>query len=252
MGGHLAHRADDQGLEPRGGQQAVHLRVEQRRIQRDQQVGLAVGHLVGQHLLGVQRRVVDDHAAGLQHREKADQVVRRVGQEQAYVHARAHAQRLQALGGAGHQLAELAVAEQPAHEVDRGAVGKAGDGVVEDAVDRADVDRVVPTQVGRVGVDPGGGGLHGRLLVAGAGRAGFRAQFCAQPPAWNGLILARIGRPVATGLRANPRSPGRHPGAGGGDDHVAKTTKTGAQCRLGRGRFDDLPRRHPDQGDPTP
>ncbi|MCY1504929.1 hypothetical protein D9M68_391170 [compost metagenome] len=152
---HLGEVADDELLQPRLAEHGGHLRVQRRQVERDEEVGLAVLDLVLEHLRRIERRVVDHRAARLQHAEQRDQVVRRVGQEQAHVHAGAHAQDLQPLGRAVDQRAELAVVQPLAHEVDGRPVGKTGHGVGQDLLDRGGRDRVVPRHAFGVGSQPG-------------------------------------------------------------------------------------------------
>ena len=152
---HLAEVADDQALQPRLAEHAGHVRVQRRQVQREQQVGLAVADLVLEHLGGVQRRVVDHRAAGLEDGEEGDHAVRRVRQVDADMHAGPDAELLQALGGAVGHRAQLAVAQALAHELDRRPVGPLRHGVVEDLLQRRRFDLDVPAHARGVGLDPG-------------------------------------------------------------------------------------------------
>jgi hypothetical protein len=96
---HLGHVADDELLQARLAEHRRHLRVERREVERDHHVAAAVADLVLEHLCGVERRVVDDRAARLQHAEEGDHVVRRVRKVEADVDAWPDAECLQALGG---------------------------------------------------------------------------------------------------------------------------------------------------------
>ena len=124
-GRELREFADDQRLEPRLRQQSLHLREQRGEIERDENVGAAVLDLVFEHALGVERRIVDDDAAGFHHAEERDHVMRRVGQIEADMHAGADAELLQARGEAVGQRVQLGVADAPAHEFERRQVGEA-------------------------------------------------------------------------------------------------------------------------------
>jgi hypothetical protein len=71
-------------------------------------------------------------AAGLEHAEEGDDVVRRVGQVQAHVHAGAHAQPLKARRGAVGELLQPAIAVFATHELERRALAPLGRRVVEE------------------------------------------------------------------------------------------------------------------------
>src|SRR3546814_16410158 len=73
---------------------------------RDHDVGLAVLDLVAQLAFGIERAVVHHPAAGLEDGEEADHVMRRVGQEQADMHAGTDAELLEALGGPVDQVGD--------------------------------------------------------------------------------------------------------------------------------------------------
>src|SRR4029077_12323712 len=94
MGAQFGQVSHHQFLQPRLAEHCRHLRIERCDIERDEEVGAAVLDLVLQHRGGVERRVVDLRAAGLQHGEKRDDVVRRVRQIQADMDAWLHAKLL--------------------------------------------------------------------------------------------------------------------------------------------------------------
>ena len=111
----VGDRAHDQLLQPRLALHARYLRVQRRDIERNQDVGLGVADLELELAVGIERAVVDDAAAGLEHAEEGDEVVRRVGQVETDVDAGLHAQFLEAGRGAvggflvvlvGHHLVE--------------------------------------------------------------------------------------------------------------------------------------------------
>ena len=57
----------------------------------------------------VERRIIDDRAAGFQHAEEGDDIVGRVRQKEADMHARPDAELLEARGGAVRQRLEFRV-----------------------------------------------------------------------------------------------------------------------------------------------
>ena len=102
----------------------------------------------------LQRRVIDDRAARLQDAEEGDDVVRGVGQEEADMHAGAHAELLKAGGGAVGERLELRVADSPVHELQRRKRTEALGGSIQHALNGRDVERRVPPDAGRIRFDP--------------------------------------------------------------------------------------------------
>ena len=151
---HLGEIADHQRLQPRGIEQARHLRIEQREIERDHNVGLAVLDLVLQHLGGIERRVVDHRAARLQHAEEADEIVRRIGQVEPDMDPRSDAEHLEAFGGAAGERVELAVADAPSHEFDRRLIRPLRRGILQDLLHGHDRNLGIPAHARRIGLDP--------------------------------------------------------------------------------------------------
>src|SRR6516225_3333410 len=127
---HLGQIAHNQLLQPRLAEHRRHLWVERGEIERDDKIGAAVLDLVLKYLSGIERRVVDDSAAGLQHTEKRNNVVWCVWEVQANVDARLHAELLQSARRSVGKPAKFAVSKPPADEVDRGAIRPFGDGVI--------------------------------------------------------------------------------------------------------------------------
>ena len=120
MAGKLGEIADHEMFHAGLAQQMAHLGIERGKIERDENVGLAVLDLVLEHALGVERGIVDDRAARPEHAEESDRVMRRIGEIEPDMHARFHAQRLKALGGAIGERIELRVSDLAAHEIERG------------------------------------------------------------------------------------------------------------------------------------
>ena len=151
---HLGDVADDELAQPRRAEHHRHLRIERRQVEREDEVGAAVLDLVFQHLRRVERRVIDDRAAGFEHAKECDHVVRRIRQVQPDVNPRADAQALQPLGRAVGLVLKLAVAQASAHEFERRLVRPLRRGVVEDARHRQRLDRDVPAHSLGVRMNP--------------------------------------------------------------------------------------------------
>lgn len=154
LGRHLSHVAHDQFLEPGVFQQLRHLRIEAYEIERHQKVCFAVLDLVLQHLLRIERRIIDDRPACFQDSEQADEVVRRVGQIQTDVNAGLHAEFLKAMGRAVRKIIELAIGNLPAHEIDRRMIREIRRGFFKKLLHRDKRDIGIPLHSGRIGFDP--------------------------------------------------------------------------------------------------
>src|SRR5262249_61698604 len=94
-------------------------------------------------------------AAGLQHRVVTDDEIGRVGQAEPDLHARPHPQRLEPLRRALGQPPDLGIAVALAQELDAGPLGKARDGVVEQAFPQLFARGPPPTTISRGGSPPG-------------------------------------------------------------------------------------------------
>src|SRR5215831_12530460 len=105
---------DDQLLQPGLAEHCHHLRIERCHIQRDEEVGAAVLDLVLQLLGGVERRVVDDSAAGLENSEQAEKVVRRVGQLEPNMTPRVDPKLLETFVLTVRYIVEFSVRDLPA------------------------------------------------------------------------------------------------------------------------------------------
>ena len=116
---------------------------------------------------GVERRIVDDHAARLEDAEEGDHGMGRVGHVEADMHAGSDAELLEARGGAVGQRVEFDVAHAPVHELQRRAVAEPAGRSFQNALKRAGLDRRVPA-------DAGGIRLYPRLSVH---ALAFPAQF---------------------------------------------------------------------------
>jgi hypothetical protein len=71
------------------------------------------------------------------------------------MYARLHAEPLEPPSCAVHVVAELAITEALAHELDRGPIRPFRDGVIENLLHRRRSDVDVPAHAGGVGLDPG-------------------------------------------------------------------------------------------------
>ncbi len=152
---HLAQIADHQFLQTRGAEQRVHLRIQRRQIERDDDIGLAIVDLVRQHLFRVERRVIDHGAAGFQHTEKTDHVVRSVGQVEPDMHTRLDPQLLESLGGAVSQLFQFTVAYFASHEIQRRMIGPFRRRIIQNLRHRHHGKFCIPAYAGRVRFYPG-------------------------------------------------------------------------------------------------
>ena len=146
-GRHLGEFADDQRFEPRRSEQLLGLRIERGDVETDEDVGLAVFDLRLERRQRVQGRVVDDHAARLQHAEKGDDIVRRVGKEEADMHARPDAELLEAGRGAVRERVELRVGHALVHEIERGPRAEALRGCLQNALYGRELERRVLAHV---------------------------------------------------------------------------------------------------------
>ena len=149
-GQEAAHGADHDLLEAGVHEPTGDLGVHGLDVERHHDRGPGILDLARDLALGVQRIVVDDRTAGLEHREEADHVVRAVRQEQTDPHARLDAELLEALGGPIYQLADLPVARLSTEEVETGPVGPSGDSVVEQLEQRPRRHVEVPDETVRI------------------------------------------------------------------------------------------------------
>ena len=123
------------------------MRIERSEVETDKDVGLAVFDLQLERRQRVQGRIVDDCAACLQHPEKSDDVMRRVGKEETDVHARPDAELLEAGRGAVRKRVDLRVGQALVHEVERGPRAEALRGLLQHALYGRELKRRVLTHV---------------------------------------------------------------------------------------------------------
>ena len=152
---HLGELANDQGFQPRRSEQLFRLRIDRREVERDEDFGLAVFDLELERAQRVQGRIVDDRAAGFQHAEKGDDVVGRVGHEDADVHARPNTELLKSRGGAVRERVQFRIGYLLVHELKRRERAKSLGGRFEDALHRREFERRVPAHARRIGLQPG-------------------------------------------------------------------------------------------------
>ena len=146
-GRHLCEFADDQRLETRRGEELLGLRIERGDVETDEDVGLAVFDLQLERRQRVQRRIVDDCAAGPQHAEKSDDIVRRVGKEETDMHAGLNAELLEAGRRAVRKRIELRVGYALVHEIERRLGAEALRGCLQNALHGRELERRVPAHV---------------------------------------------------------------------------------------------------------
>ena len=146
----LGEFADDEPLQPRRGQELLRLRVERGDVEGDEHVRLAVLDLEFEGPQRIERRIVDDRAAGLQHAEKGNRIMRGVRQIEADVHARPDAELLEARRRPVGERFELRVGDPLVHELQRGKRAEAPRRVGENALRWLGLDRQVPADAGGV------------------------------------------------------------------------------------------------------
>ena len=154
-GRHLGEFADDEFFEAGRCEQLLGLGIERGEVERHQDVGLAVIDLELERGERVQGGIVDDRAAGFEHAEEGDDILGRVGQEEADMHARADAELLEPRGGAVRQRLQFRVGDPLAHELERRLGAEPLGGVVEHALHRREVERRVRAHLRRKGLHPG-------------------------------------------------------------------------------------------------
>ena len=146
-GRHLGELADDQRFETGRSEQFLGLRIERGDVETDKDVGLAVFDLQLERRQRVQGRVVDDDAASLQHAEKSDDVVGRVGEEETDMDARPDAELLEAGRRAVRERVELRVSRALVHEIERWPRAEALRGLLQHALYGRELERRVPAHV---------------------------------------------------------------------------------------------------------
>ena len=151
---HLREFANDQRFEAGRSEQFLRLRIERGEVERDEDVGLAVIDLRLERRQRVQRRVVDDRAARLQHAEERNDVMGRVGQVEPDMDAGLNSELLEARRRAVRERVELRVGRPLVHEVERRLWAEALGGLLQDALHGRELERRVPAHVRRIGLQP--------------------------------------------------------------------------------------------------
>ena len=222
----VGDRAHDQLLEPRLAAHGGHLRIERRDIQGDQDVGFRIADLVLEFTRRIERAVIHHHAAGLEHAEEGDDVVGRVGQVEAHLHARLHAKFLESGGSlVGRQLV-IPEGHHLVEEIGEGPVAVLGAAVLEGLVDGLLRNIELPLHARRVAllprivrhccgppcadyVRPGAGGSSWRLRER-VGRNTRRHRPCGNPGRHRAAAPRRWWRRPAGRQSARPVSKPRH------------------------------------------
>ena len=150
----VGDRAHDQLLQPCLAAHRGHLGVERGDVEGHQNVGLGIADLVLELAGGVERAVVDDDAAGLEHAEEGDDVVRGVGQVEADMDAGFHAQLLEAGGGPVGGLLVVAEGHHLVEEVGERPVAILGAAILEGLVDGLARNLELPLHAGRIALLP--------------------------------------------------------------------------------------------------
>ena len=150
----VGDRAHDQLLEPRLAAHRRHLRVERRDVERHQDVGLRIADLELELARGIERAVVHHPAAGLQHAEEGDDVVRRVGQIEADIDAGLDAQLLEAGRGLVRRFLVVAEGHHLVEEVGEGPVAVLRAALLEDLMDGLLRNLELPPHAGRIALLP--------------------------------------------------------------------------------------------------
>ena len=150
----VGDRADDQLLETSLAAHRGHLRVERSDVERHQDVGLRIADLEFEFTRRIERRIVHHPATRLQHAEEGDDVVGGIGQVEADVHARFHAQLLEAGGGPVGCFLVVAERHHLVEEVGEGPVAVLGAAFLEALVDRHPGDFELPLHARRIALLP--------------------------------------------------------------------------------------------------
>ena len=148
---HFSDVADDEFLQPGLAEQGLHLRIERDQVERDHKIGLAVFNLVLKNLTGIERRVIDHRAPGLEDRKEADHVVGRIGKVKSDVNAGLNAELLQSGCRAVDQSGKFTVGQCPSHERHGGKERPFRNGVIQDLIDRNGSEVGVPMDTLGVG-----------------------------------------------------------------------------------------------------
>ncbi len=146
--------ADDEPVDVPGGHQLLRRGEQGGEVHGDQRPRAAVGELVHQRALHIERAQMRHPRAGIERAEERDRVKERVRQIKRHRRAGPDAEPLEAFGRAPRTLAELAIADRMAAILDRRTVAMAGDGAIEDARDGSKLDRCVPAGARRIGLLP--------------------------------------------------------------------------------------------------
>ena len=150
----LGEFADDERLQPARGEKLFRLRIERGEVQGHEDVRLAVLDLEFERPQRIERRIIDDRPAGLQHAEKGDRVMRRVGKIEADMHARPDAEPLEARRRAVGKRFELRVRDPLVHELQGGKRAEAPRRLGENALHEGWLDRDVPADALGIGLQP--------------------------------------------------------------------------------------------------
>ena len=108
-----------------------------------------------QYLGGVERRIVDDSAPGLENSEQADKIVRRVGEIETNMNPRLNPELLETVGRTVREIVEFSVRDLPAHEIYRWIVRPFRRGFLENLLNGRQWDFGIPPDSWRVRFDPG-------------------------------------------------------------------------------------------------
>ncbi len=149
------HRAEHDLAHAAAAQQGGDLGIDLLHVERHHDLGAGIGGELADLLLDIEWVKIDDGAAGFEHGEIGDDVVRGIGQDEAHPHALLDAERGEALGGAAHQRTDFTIAIALAEKIEAGTIGKAPGAVFEELVERLLGEFRVPVDAGRIGRQPG-------------------------------------------------------------------------------------------------
>ena len=217
----VGDRAHDQFLEPGLAAHPRHLGIERGGIERHQDVGLGIADLELEFARGIERAVVHHLAAGLQHAEEGDDVVRRVGQVEPDIDAGLDAELLEARGRPVRRLLVVAEGHHLVEEVGEGLVAELRAALLEDLMDGLLGHIELPPHAGRIALLPRVVRhflFLPRATIEGA-REGVKAAGSAAPAARDIRRRRPCGSPArrraASPPRWSPRPAGRRSGRRG-------------------------------------
>ena len=151
---YVGHALHDNFLERGRTQQRGRQHIELLDVERDQHFRAGILDQVADFAGGVERVQIHHGAAGHRHREIADHIGRRIGQQQRHARALDDTVRGEARGGAAHQIADLAIGIAAPQKIETRLVAMHGGGVEQQLMDRPAGIIGMPIDSRRIGFKP--------------------------------------------------------------------------------------------------